>query len=77
MACPVCFERLTRSSPGRQVGVLVMLGFIVPLLVAIAFHRAQLGAKGPALSTHRERIRSTLRTLLRFDELVRNAISSF
>jgi len=38
MACPVCFGAAdSEQVRAAKVGVLVMLGFIVPLLVAIAF----------------------------------------
>ena len=38
MACPVCFGAAdSEQVQAAKVGVLVMLGFIVPLLVAIAF----------------------------------------
>ena len=38
MACPVCFGAADSEQVwAAKVGVLVLLGFIVPLLVAIAF----------------------------------------
>jgi hypothetical protein len=38
MACPVCFgAEASEQVWAAKVGVLVLLGFIVPLLVAIAF----------------------------------------
>jgi hypothetical protein len=38
MACPVCFGAAdSEQVQAAKVGVLVMLGFIVPLLVTIAF----------------------------------------
>jgi len=53
MACPVCFGAAdSEQVRAAKVGVLVMLGFIVPLLVAIAFI-ARSWRSAPALSLER------------------------
>ena len=51
MACPVCFGAAdSEQVQAAKVGVLVMLGFIVPLLVAIAFIARSWARRARALS---------------------------
>jgi len=51
IACPVCFGAADPEQvQSAKVGVLVMLGFIVPLLVAIAFIARSWARRARALS---------------------------
>ncbi|HTO98484.1 MAG TPA: hypothetical protein VMK66_15655 [Myxococcales bacterium] len=50
LACPVCFgDADSGQVRAAKMGVLVMLGFIVPLLVAIAFTARRWAKRARAL----------------------------
>jgi hypothetical protein len=52
LACPVCFGAPDSDQVrAAKLGVLVMLGFIVPLLVAIAFVARRWAKRARALSS--------------------------
>ena len=51
LACPVCFGAAdSEQVHAAKIGVLVLLGFIVPLLVAIAFTARSWARRARALA---------------------------
>jgi len=57
VACPICFGAADSDQVrAAKVGVLVLLAFIVPLLVAIAFIARSWARRARALSSRQSRV---------------------
>jgi hypothetical protein len=60
LACPICFGGAdTEQVRAAKIGVLVLLGFIVPLLVAIGFIARSWAKRARALDAAEKRAASS------------------